>query len=581
MIIDNADDTEMFFSPIQATSPESEGASQLAQKGNMARFIPECSHGSILVTTRNKQTGARLTRGRAIIEVGQMDQKESSRLFQMRLEDTELDPDQISLLSSRLENLPLALVQATAFIQENSLTIAKYLKLLEESENRLVKVLSEPFEAIGRDSGVPNAVTATWIVSFEQIRRQYCKASDLLSLISFFDRQGIPKAFLSHYSEQELGHEGSQRKQVDEENEPLELEKALGILKAFSFVLEGQVDESLSVHRLIQLVVRKWLIENGTSREFATKALLAVSALYPFGSHENRQMCGDYLPHAYAVLSYDGSSSTTETIARSSLLHCVAGFLVSQGQWKKAEELQIQAVEGRKMVLGLEHPDTLNSINNLASTYWNQGRWKEAEELEVQVTETRKRVLGLEHPNTLTSINNLALTYQNQGRWKEAEELEVQVMETRKGVLGLEHPNTLNSINNLALTYQNQGRWTEAEELEVQVTKTRKRVLGLEHPNTLTSIANLASTYQNQGRWKEAEELGVQVTETRKRVLGLEHPDTLTSMNNLAWTLKSQGRDNEAFEIISTCMELSINKLGSNHPDTMARSRAHDSWKKQ
>jgi Tetratricopeptide repeat len=40
-----------------------------------------------------------------------------------------------------------------------------------------------------------------------------------------------------------------------------------------------------------------------------------------------------------------------------------------------------------------EHPDTLSSINNLASTYRNQGRWNEAEELQVQVRETTKRVL--------------------------------------------------------------------------------------------------------------------------------------------------------------------------------------------
>jgi DNA repair protein RadC len=54
--------------------------------------------------------------------------------------------------------------------------------------------------------------------------------------------------------------------------------------------------------------------------------------------------------------------------------------------------------------------------------------------------ETMKRVLGQEHPSTLTSMNNLASTYQNQGRWKEAEDLEVLVMETRKRVLGQEHP---------------------------------------------------------------------------------------------------------------------------------------------
>ena len=36
---------------------------------------------------------------------------------------------------------------------------------------------------------------------------------------------------------------------------------------------------------------------------------------------------------------------------------------------------------------------------------------------------TRKRALGNEHPDTLTSMANLASTYRNQDRWHEAEEL--------------------------------------------------------------------------------------------------------------------------------------------------------------
>jgi hypothetical protein len=40
--------------------------------------------------------------------------------------------------------------------------------------------------------------------------------------------------------------------------------------------------------------------------------------------------------------------------------------------------------------------------------------------------ETFKRVLGAEHPDTLTSMANLASTYRNQGRWKEPEELQAQ-----------------------------------------------------------------------------------------------------------------------------------------------------------
>lgn len=80
-------------------------------------------------------------------------------------------------------------------------------------------------------------------------------------------------------------------------------------------------------------------------------------------------------------------------------------------------------MEVRNMVLGPEHPCTLTSMANLASTYWTQDRLKEAEELEVQVMEARRRVPGPEHPRTLTSMANLASTYWNQGRLNEAEEL--------------------------------------------------------------------------------------------------------------------------------------------------------------
>jgi hypothetical protein len=75
------------------------------------------------------------------------------------------------------------------------------------------------------------------------------------------------------------------------------------------------------------------------------------------------------------------------------------------GYWTKAGELEIQVMETRRRVLGAEHPDTLASMGNLATTLWKQGRWKEAEELEIQVMEMRRRVLGAEHPDTLVAID--------------------------------------------------------------------------------------------------------------------------------------------------------------------------------
>lgn len=57
-----------------------------------------------------------------------------------------------------------------------------------------------------------------------------------------------------------------------------------------------------------------------------------------------------------------------------------------------------------------DHPDTLTSMANLASTCRSQGRLGEAEKLDMQVIETRKTKLRVDHPNTLTSMNDLAFT---------------------------------------------------------------------------------------------------------------------------------------------------------------------------
>lgn len=85
-------------------------------------------------------------------------------------------------------------------------------------------------------------------------------------------------------------------------------------------------------------------------------------------------------------------------------------------------------------ISGLTHPTTLAGMVNLASIYLNQGHPKD---LDVQVMETRMRVLGLEHPDMPITIGgNLAFIFWNQGRWEEAEELGLQIMEARKLELG-------------------------------------------------------------------------------------------------------------------------------------------------
>src|SRR3954451_23438227 len=85
------------------------------------------------------------------------------------------------------------------------------------------------------------------------------------------------------------------------------------------------------------------------------------------------------------------------------------------------------------------------------------GRRPEALRLTEQVVEARRRTLGEEHPDTLNSMHNLAVYFSEAGRRPEALRLTEQVVEPRRRTLGEEHPDTLNSMHNLAVRFSEAG----------------------------------------------------------------------------------------------------------------------------
>ena len=142
-------------------------------------------------------------------------------------------------------------------------------------------------------------------------------------------------------------------------------------------------------------------------------------------------------------------------------------------------------------MLGAEHPDTLTSANNLASSLSNQGKYADAERIQAEVLGVQKRVLGAEHPDTLTSTANLATFLLKQGKYLDAERIQREVHQVLKRVLGAEHPNTLMSANNLAASLACQGKYAEAEQMLHAALASLQRVLGPTHPNTQQTASRL------------------------------------------------------------------------------------------
>jgi len=510
MVVDNADDLDTFFARPTSTSAESERTLPLKD------YLPQSSRGLLLITTRDKRMSERLVGRQASIMVHRMSYPEAQELLESQTErPNSLNIDESKTLLDALEYIPLAITQAAAFISQNNITLAEYLKMFLTNDSNVQNLLDEDLGDLRRDSESQNSVIKTWKLSFDSIREQKPRAAEMLSLMAVLDRQGIPKSLL--------------REDTDQETDVI---VALGILQAFSLISTGSDGRGYELHRLVQLATLKWLDMQGATKKWQEKALLVVANNFPTGDFETWLTCECLLPHAQAVIQHkDTRKFYSEDYVR--LSYKMALFDWEQGRYEIARSRFLVVYELQKTAFGLEHPFTLSCMSSLAAAYMSQGRWYEAEKLEVQVMEIRLRVSGAERPDTLTSMNNLAVIYREQGRRDEAEKLGVQVMETRSRVYGTEHPKTLISMNNLAYTYAHQGRRDEAEKLRVQVMEMRLRVLGAEHPATLTSIHNLAFTYNSQGRHSEAIALMKKAVDLYTKGPGANHPNAQYSINAL------------------------------------------------
>ena len=370
-------------------------------------------------------------------------------------------------------------------------------------------------------------------MSFNIVRNTHAQAAELLRLLSFLNPDGILIDFL------QSGIEALDNDLRQVVSNRVGLAKALIELEKFSLLKWDRFTQTLSIHRLVQTVVKDEMSETELTTFRTTVINLCDRSFPQRWSNETRPICRVYLSQVVGPLL---SLKIVRTEKSADIMHRVGRFLREDGKTSDSEQLLLQAIDIRVEISGLDQPFTLTIMNTLASTYSAQGKPTEAAALGEEVLQRTKKILGDDHPDTLTSKNNLALTYLALGKTVEAAALQEEELDKRKRILGDDHLSTLISMNNLAETYRTQGRTTDAVALHEEVLQKRKKILSDDHPDTLTSKNNLAETYRTQGKTAEAVALHEEVLEKRKLILGDDHPSTLMSKKNLAQTYRMQGR---------------------------------------
>ena len=503
-----------------------------------------------LLTTRNKKLGVKFTAAGGVITIPKMNVSESKRLLVGKLEEDDHDDNALIELVETLENLPLALVQAAAFIRENSQSIGEYLQTYRGSDSSKTKLLSQDFADIERHPDSKNPVAVTWAISFEQIRKNDHRAAELLSLMSVLDRQAIPKSLLTP------------------EMEEVELERALGTLKAFSLITPEHSRQAFNLHRLVYLATRNWMNRNGELDSWTRKALVLLSDRFPFAKFENQEIWMPYLPHARIVLN-SNHLPASENIAQATLLYKVSNALQQKGDYDSAETMAQKSFDLRKEVLGKNHVDTLRSLSSIRSVLWRQGKNEKADKVFRQALNDFEEILGKEDLDTLACLSRLALVLTDQGKYEEAEDLHRQALSDYEKTLGIENHHTLVSVSHLARVLHYQGKYEAAKKLDRRALSAQEKILGKKHPHTLVSVNNLAVVLHKQGNNEAAEKLYRRALSAQEKILGKKHSHTLVSVNNLAAVLHKQGNNEAAEKLYRRALRDSEKVLGKEHPLTL------------
>ena len=546
LLIDNADDLGMWLD-----KPEDDAA-------RLIDCLPRSSLGSILFTTRDRKAAVSLA-GKNVMELSEMDEAQSRILLQGYLIDQDLGDQDAAALLSRLAYLPLAMVQAAAYINANKMSVGDYLSLLVQQEEEVIELLSQDFEDETRYREVNNPVATTWLISFEQIRQCNSLAADYLSFMACLDAKDIPRFLLPS---------GPSRREEME---------AIGTLQGYSFITKREADSTINIHRLVHLATRNWLRKEGLLPLWSQKATRSLKDALACANYYNESEWRPCMSHAHFALEHTPLHGRNEL--QLWLTRDYGWCLHASYRYSEAEVILEGAIDASQAILGAGHSITLDSIRLLSDTYYRIGKFKEGKQLLTELLDGHRTHLETKNPDLLAKVlMTLSNFSYSESNYDVSERLELEVLGLRLANHGPDYRGTIDIKSNLALTYVHQSRFEMAERLFTEVMETCRAKFGLDHLRTISATSEVAWCIWQQGRVEEAERLLLSAFEAGRRKLGTSHRDTLYAMETLASVWKDMGRDSEAIGLLKECVEFSISRLGREDSSTVGRSKRLAKW---
>jgi CHAT domain-containing protein/Tfp pilus assembly protein PilF len=263
----------------------------------------------------------------------------------------------------------------------------------------------------------------------------------------------------------------------------------------------------------------------------------------------------------------NSESSLRDELSEANSLAEQCSSLESSGDYSRAEEACREALTIRERLLGPSHPDVAESLDALATVYYDEARFEEAEKLLERSITIDEKVLGHRNSRTATKVHHLAVVLNDEGKYPQAEILYRRALSVREHNFPAGDSEIGEIENDLATLYDDEGKYPQAEQLYLKALAIREKADGPKSWQVGETLDNLATLYDAEGRYAEGIPLERRAITIYQEVLGPEHPKLAAINVDLAELYEDEGDYLRAGPLLEQALSIFQKTFGPSHPN--------------
>jgi nucleoside phosphorylase/tetratricopeptide (TPR) repeat protein len=503
----------------------------------LGAYWPRGGSGHVLVTSRSR-FWATVAVAR---EVPVFDREESVSFVARRARSS--DPGSASSLAAELGDLPLALEQAAAYIDETAISINAYLDLLQSRSHDLPETHTMSPSAV--------TVTSTWLVSLGRLRDEAPAAEQVLCLLAYVGPHAFPRPLLQS---------ASPRRAVDLRMDTLAFNSSVAVLRKYS--LASVTEDAISVHVLVQHVVRATLALDERLK-WAGAAMQLIDEGLPASTDNTRDwpVFEVLLSHALSVTAHE-EAMRAEPNAAASALFKAARYVRLLGDLPRAEELL-----ARSNVLcrnqGLQVAKNLTELGGVQREMDRLTEALESFERSQDIWRAEPGDHSFGKARALVGIATIRFDLGQGTRARQAGEESLTILRGRPDADPLDIAHALTILGLVLWGLLNDFNGAVAAHRESAVI--RAQLLGPDHLQVAISLDNLGKALLASGNLTEALQVTERARAIRETRLGDRHPRVALTLNHIGDILCATGDYARARAAHELAKEIFVDRLGPGH----------------